>query len=248
MQWPILLRAVGAAVTSLFGPTILAYYARRDTSGLVDYTQRAVKLSGLMIALPVGLICGLSAPVLQVWLGPEFVPLAPLLSLVTAHLCINLSVCPLFSQQAATGRVRLPGIVTCVTGLAFLGTSILMTGHLGLGVYGVALAECIILTAKNAFFTPLYGAYILNQPWWTFFRSMLLTAFLTAAIAAGSWTATAWIDLASWPRLITYGLIVALGVSILAWFVVLNAKDRSILVSQFVMSKTRKGPDATRSG
>ena len=85
-QWSALLRTLVGVVAGLFCPTMLYYYARHDIDGLSRYGRQAVKLVGLMMALPIGLICGLSTPLLQTWLGPKFADLAWLMSLMTMHL------------------------------------------------------------------------------------------------------------------------------------------------------------------
>ena len=165
MIWSTKLRSLAGVVAGVFGPTIISLYGRQDTTGLVAYCRRAVKFVGLVMALPTGLICGFAQPLLGIWLGPSFEPLAPLMMLMSIHLCVNLAVFPLFNIQVATNRVRVPGILTCVMGVGNLGLALLLAGPVGWGMYGVAAAGAVMLTAKNLVFTPIYGAtYRLNQP------------------------------------------------------------------------------------
>ena len=121
-----------------------------------------MKLVGLLMALPIGLICGLSSPLLQTWLGPKFAELSWLMTLMTIHLSVNLAVLPLFSIQTATNAVRTPALVMIVMGMGNLGLAIFLAGPMGWGLYGVAAAGAIALTAKNLVFTPLYAA---SYPW-----------------------------------------------------------------------------------
>lgn len=227
MQWSGFLRNIGAVVSGTFGPPILYLYAGGDISGLALFGRRAVKLMGLAIAFPIGIICGLAKPILLVWLrSEEFVSLAPLMLLLTCHLCINMAVQPLFNIQVATGRVRLPAIVTCVMGIMNLGLAIVLCGPVGLGSIGVALAGCILLTAKNAVFTPIYGAHILKLPWWTFVREIGLTAAVTAVVALVCYAISRGVNVASWPGLIATGTVTGLLYSLAAWFVLLTAQER----------------------
>ena len=53
--------------------------------------------------------------------------------------------------------MRVPAIVTIVMGFGNLGLAILLAGPMGWGLYGVAAAGAIALTAKNLIFTPLYA-------------------------------------------------------------------------------------------
>lgn len=210
LQWSVLLRGIAGTVAVVFAPTLLYYYAQKDISGLTLYSRRAVKFLGLVIALPIGLICGLSEPLLHVWLGKGFVHLAPLMSLMTLHLCINLGVLPLFNIQLATNDVRWPGIVTCAMGLANLGLALILAGPVGWGMYGVAAAGAITLTAKNAIFVPLYGAHIIGRRRSTFYREMFPIILFTIAVAAACVYGSRLIGLASWPRILLFGSSVSL--------------------------------------
>ena len=137
-QWSNLLRSMGTVVVGVFGPTFLYYYARKDIAGLVVYGQRTVRLVGIGLAVPIGLVCGLFQAASQC-VGREGVCLDGWTGGTPYRLlCINLAVSPLFNIQNAMARVRVPAIVTCVMGPMNLGLAILLAGPAGLGIYGVA--------------------------------------------------------------------------------------------------------------
>ena len=58
---------------------------------MIRITKSSVKLLGLAIALPVGLVCGLAPQLLTIWVGEEFAFLAPLMIVLTIHMTINLA-------------------------------------------------------------------------------------------------------------------------------------------------------------
>lgn len=210
--WSSLLRGFAGVVGGVFGPTIFMLFSRDDLDGLVHYARRAVKFVGLVLAIPIGLICGLSKPLLRIWLGEAYVPLAPLLSIMTFHLCVNLAVLPLFNIQVATSRVRLPGIITCVMGVGNLGLAILLAGPAGWGMYGVAAAGALMLTAKNIVFTPIYAARILGLERATFYRELLPVAGATLGLAFLGWAWTTTLEIRSLPGLALAGLVLTLAV------------------------------------
>jgi O-antigen/teichoic acid export membrane protein len=173
LQWVILLRAVATVMSGVLTPTILSCYARKQTETLILVTKSAVKLMGLAIALPIGLICGFAPNLLTVWVGAEYAFLAPLMVLLTVHLAVNLAVFPLFPINVAYNRVRVPGLVTFIMGIGNFGLAIALPLLTGLGYYGIAAAGATVLTLKNAFFTPWYATKILGVGVQTFMRSML---------------------------------------------------------------------------
>jgi len=205
LQWSGLLRAIAGTVAGVFAPTIIALYACNDLPGLVRYSRRAVKFLGLVIVLPIGLICGLSRPLLHAWLGPEFAGLALLLSLMTIHLSVSLATCPLFSIQVATNNVRLPGVLTCVMGVMNLGLALWLAGPVGWGMYGVAAAGAIMLTAKNLVFTPFYAAYILGVGYGTFFRETIPIILATLGLTALGWGVAHFYPVMHWSGLLGAG-------------------------------------------
>lgn len=231
MIWSVMLRSFAGVVAGVFGPTIISLYGRQDTPGLIAYTRRAVKFVGLMIALPIGLICGFAQPLLRIWLGPAFEPLAPLLLLMTIHLSVNLAVLPLFNIQVAANHVRLPGILTLFMGLGNLGLALLLAGPVGWGMYGVAASGAIMLTAKNIIFTPLYGAHILGLDLRAFYREIVPVVGATVVLAGVGWWLSYNLQLHTWLAfgLATLGLA---GVFLLATYrLLLTNEERSQALS-----------------
>ena len=216
LQLPMLVRTLGSTIGAVFSPTVLFYYARQDLDGLMAYLARAVKCLGLTLALPISLTCGFAEPLLRLWLGPGFGSLHPLLFLMTAHLCINVPILPLLGLQLATNRVKVPGVVTMVMGMANLGLALVLAGPMHWNLYGIAAAGAIMLTLKNVFFTPIYGAHVLGKPCGVFFRESALIVGVTVVTILACrgvlwfWPIVGWDQLAGLSLGISalYGLIV----------------------------------------
>ena len=170
--FPTLLRSLVSTISAILDPIVFTLYAQGNLSGLARFCKTNVKFMGLVIALPIGLIGGLAKPLLIVWLGPEYGDLSWLVVVLVSHLCINLTVVPLFPVQVSTNHVRVPGLMTLFAGLANAALAVSLALWSGWGYISIAISGAIVLTAKNGIFTPLYNARILHLPWWTFFRSI----------------------------------------------------------------------------
>ena len=181
LQVPALLRSLAIAVGGIFPPTMYHMYGRGDFEGLVAYLNRGIRFLGMVMALSIGLICGFSEPLLRLWLGPDFAKLAPLLSLMSIHLCINLSMYPLYAVPLAADRVKVPGVVTLAIGAGNLILALLFAGVFGWGLYGLAAAGAIMLTIRHLLFTPLYAAHVLQRPYQTFYKEIVPIVLATAA-------------------------------------------------------------------
>lgn len=228
LQWSILLRSLALTLAGVLAPTIISLYARHEIDELVDYSRRMVKVLGLFMALPVGFICGLSRPLLEVWVGADFVPLAPLLSLMVAPLCINLAYVPLHNISQATNKVRIPGIVQVAAGLINLALAIVLAGPLGWGMCGVAAAGVTVLTFRNVIFTPIYCARIIDRGSGTFMKGLLPISGITALIALVCWLTASCLDLTSWPRLIGFGLALSLAYGAIVWSVAFSGAGKQL--------------------
>lgn len=225
LQLPFLIRSLSVAVAGVFAPTTFQIYARHDIAGLVAYLRRSVKSVGIVMALPIGLTCGFAEPLLRLWLGPEFGGFALLLVVMSAHLCINLAMYPLYPLPLAVNRVKMPGLVTLAVGLGNLGLALFLAGPAGWGLYGIAAAGAITLTVRHLLFTPLYSAYILHQPWTTFYKGVPGFVAATLAIACLC-RATLWLwPISNWLELALAGIGMSLLFLILA-YLLLTPKER----------------------
>ncbi|ACL16189.1 oligosaccharide flippase family protein [Methanosphaerula palustris] len=231
LQWVVLLRAISGVLAGVLTPMFLTYYAKGEIETLIRVSKSAVKLMGLAMALPIGLVCGFAPQLLTVWVGPDLVFLAPLMILLTMHLAVNLAVLPLFSIEVAYNRVRVPGIVTLFGGIGNFTLAISLALFTGWGYYGVAVAGAIVLTLKNTLFTPLYSTRILGVGVHTFTRSML--PGIGAAILLGV-LATVLGTLFSLTALIPLtiaGGSLALGYLLLVWRFGLSSFERGLFGS-----------------
>lgn len=230
LQLPYLIRLLGTTVAAVFSPTVLYYFARNDVDGLMAFLRRTIKCMGFLLALPIGLMCGFSEPLLRLWLGPGFSQFSPLLFLMAAHLCINVAVLPLLGLQLAANRMKTPAVVTIIMGLANLGLALLLAGPVGWGLYGIAAAGAIMLTAKNVFFTPAYAAYVLGKPWASFGRELGLIVAVTAGTILLCRGALWFGPITGWIQLAGISFIISILYLAAAYRFFLNSDERGMVL------------------
>ncbi len=229
LQWSNLLRTIATVAAAVFVPTILYYYANRNIDGLMAYSRRAVKLVGLIVALPIGLVCGLSRPLLTTWLGPEFTDLSWLLVLLTLHMAITLPQAPLYSIFTAANRVRTPAVFTIVLGLGNLALAIFLAGPMGWGLYGVAVAGTGMFLLKNTLFVPVYAAIVLGRKPLSLLKEIMPISAAAAVIVAGGGTCQLVWNIHGWGQLIAAGLGLSAVYAPVAYWFLLNREERNLL-------------------
>jgi membrane protein EpsK len=230
LQLPYLIRLLGTTIAAVFSPTILYYFARNDVDGLMVFLRRTIKCMGFMLALPIGLMCGFSEPLLRLWLGPGFSEFNPLLFLMAAHLCINVAVLPLLGLQLAANRMKTPAVVTIIMGVANLGLALLLAGPIGWGLYGIAAAGAIMLTAKNVFFTPAYAAHVLGRPWLSFGRELGLIVAVTAGTILLCRGALRFGPITGWIQLAGISFVISIVYLAAAYRFFLNSEERGMVL------------------
>lgn len=228
-QWALMLRAMALVVSSVLMPTIMVRFAQEDHGSIVRISSQAVKLIGLALALPIGLIAGLSRPLLTVWLGREYADLSSLMMILTLPALISMATNPLLGIQQAANRVKWPAMATLGSGIVNVGLDLLLAGPVGWGMYGIAWASALVAVARDGFFTLVYAGHVAGRSPRVFVGPLvpaLLGLLLLTGAAHGIANA---VDLASWPRLIVVGTALGVSYTALAYFVGLRGDERAAL-------------------
>lgn len=230
---PTTLRSAAQLISNSLTPPMMDRYAKGDIEGVIRYVCRVSRLMGLLMALPLGLVCGFSVPLLKIWLSPEFVNISIVLVILTAHLCVNLTVMPIFTPQIMLKKVKIPGIITLVMGIINVILAVILgQPKLGFGLIGIALAGAIVLTLKNAIFMPLYGAHILKRNKMLFFPSLYVGVIGFLIIVASISIILRIVEITNIFQLLLAFASVSLGYSVMAWFFIMNREDKDWLLSQ----------------
>ena len=231
-QWPALIRNAGAVISSLIAPMIMIYYAKFEFDKLVRLENIAIRLLSSILAISIVIICLYSPTLLHLWLGKSFIHLAPLLTLMLSHLIINVGTLPLFNIQIAMNKIKTPALITFFSGILNILLAIVFIKYLDLGMYGIALAGALVLTAKNAVFTPLYAAKILNVASFTFIKPYLISIGAAIIVFSIAYPITMNLQPSNWIQLIFYSAILFILALPIIWFS-LPKNDKELLLCTY---------------
>ncbi len=200
MLFPILIDTMASTVATVLSPMILARYAVGDLDGMRAIASRSVRLLGIGLALPIGLLCGFSRPLLVLWLGPGFAQSDVLLVLLVGHFAMLSSIQPLCYVLTAYNKVKPQALLTLAFGAANLVLALLVARWTG-SATGVAAAAAIVWTIKNVGILSSYGAATMGMRWWAFYAPVLCSGLYTLAVGLSSvcvaqlWWPQSWLDL-----------------------------------------------------
>jgi len=158
--------------------------------------------------------------------------LSGLMWLLVAYLIVVLPTLPIYSILVAFNKVKIAGIVTLITGVINFILAFTLPSIGGLGIYGVALAESIVLSIRCITFVPWYIAYVIKAPLATYVRSMIPGVVCFAIIAISGYIITSIIII---PSSITILLGIGLSASLIYFiFIILfiiDADDLNLIIS-----------------
>ncbi|HMK47350.1 MAG TPA: MATE family efflux transporter [Methanocella sp.] len=231
------MRNIASTISGVLVPIVYTYYARNQIEALINMVVSAVKIMGIFMALPIGLLCGFSTQILTIWLPNNITPwsFAPLLMLMAFPLTINLSILPLFSINYAYNKIKVPGIMTLILGAGNFALAVAMPLamihilHLsGIAFYGVALAGAIMISIRNAVFIPWYAGRIMGVNPAVFFRSMTTGVLCTIIVMAISLALgkCPFIHITSFITLIPIGGIIGVVYLLMAWKFAFSSFER----------------------
>ncbi|MBJ6128546.1 lipopolysaccharide biosynthesis protein [Microvirga splendida] len=229
MLFVTLILTMTETLVSVLSPAIMARYAVSDIEGLKRIAIRSVKLLGLGLALPVGLLCGLGRPLLTLWLGPEFADLDLILILLVGHLSVNLAVRPLVYVLTAYNRVKVQALLALGLGVGNLALAVSLAYWGGWGAAGVAAASAIVWTVRNVLLLSSYSASVMGLKWWAFFVpltfGMLGTLGITVVgrLASEFWWPGTWLELGM------LAFTIAASYGVISIIIFLNRDDRTML-------------------
>ncbi|MBE0598710.1 MAG: polysaccharide biosynthesis protein [Desulfuromonadales bacterium] len=244
LQLVMLMRVLAPAVSGVFAPVAIEYIARDELGKLAGHTQTAIKFMGLLLALPAGLLCGLAAPFLTLWLGPSFAELAPLLWLLLLPQVLFLAVNPLYNINRGMNKVRTPALVTVAGGVLNIILALFFIGILDLGLFGMALASVLSFALRSVCFLPLYTANCLGLSGTHFFRSMPISLIAVSFVAIATFWLQQFYPIINFAQMFlvssAVGLLFGGGVYVLA----LNRGERELVLSLLGVKKKIVGVGA----
>lgn len=239
LQLPSVIRTFSGTIVSIFVPVVVALYAAGDMEEMKKYVNNAVKYTGIVLSLPIGILCGLGGTLLSLWINPDFEKYQLVLAVLSVHLSINLSVQAVTSIETAMAKVKIPAFMTLIMGAVNFGLACLFAGPMNMGVLGIALAGGIVLTCKNFIFSPIYVAYITNSKWYTYFPGVIKPFCTTACVSIFCYFVQQTIHISNLVAFVGVCCVIGIIYLIVVWTFMIERNEKQKIV-EYIRKKVNK--------
>lgn len=227
-----LLWGITGLITSVLSPMYYTYFARGLFGSMHNLSVISVKYVGLVMALPIALICIFSPQLFTIWVGASFAHLSSLLWILLVPLTIIVAFRPLILSYAAYNKVRVPAIVTIIAGILNLILAVILTYFYGFGEYGIAFAFIFALLLRNVVFVPWYAARVQGVPPAVFFKPVIPSVLAFAVLIFIGLSVGSIVTI---PASLLYILLISGGISVI-YFIIVTRVILTIMERELIRS------------
>lgn len=180
-----ILKSMSSIVGTAIAPYINKLHAKNAEVELLESNVLFIKLTGVILSIPIGMLCVYSEFIIGRWVGYEFTYVSQYIPFIVIPSLINLSITPLFSTQLALNKVKFSAVLNVVFGITSIVICIILTKKYDMGIYGILIGTQGCLLFKNLIIIPTYTAIILNKNI-LYFTRPLVTSSLSFVISYAS--------------------------------------------------------------
>ena len=194
-----ILSFITVAIVNVFLPRMFKLYAvKGEKNGLIKYTRESLKVLSILLGIVTGGLIVYGAQFMSLWISEEYLEYKWLLSISVCYLALSYSAEMINQLLITINKTKVPAIVSAIAGIANIILAIFFDEMFKAGIYGIALAQLIVLCFRSGIWMPIYAAKCVKQKWHIFmvkqmacFKSISMTVivgyFINCAIQVDSW-------------------------------------------------------------
>lgn len=173
------------AINNSFAPDLTKEWAREGTSNLLAKLRQNMKISTLIMSVPVVTFCVFSVDFYRLWM-PTLDPV--MLAKLTFLACFSMIPWAgpqiLYNVLTTTNKLSANAVTFLMTGFLNFGIVALLLNVTDLGVYAIAGVSSALSLLRNLVFTAPYTAKILNLKWYVLYYDVGFSILCSAVNAA----------------------------------------------------------------
>lgn len=237
---PSILVTYSESIRGVFGPELTINYAKDDKEQIMRVIQRAMKVSAIVVTIPVAGVVVMSDAFYSLWVPSQDAKLLQVLTILAVlSYLLNSGVIVLYNVFVTVNKVRYNSIAMMITG----GLSVIVTFTLikftDLDLYAVAGVSSIAMICRDMFFSVPVTSRLLGYRWCQFYPQVGMSLLCSGLIIMVGLSLRLFMPVNTWGSFFVTCCIIGVIGLILNIMIVLNKEER-LLLRDIVRKKIKK--------
>lgn len=233
---PNYMQQLSASVRNAFTPEMTINYAKKNKDELLKGINRAMKLTSIIMTIPIAIIVVLGKSFFLLWVPTQDASLLQVLSVLgILGYMFTSGTQVLYNVFPTVNKVKQNSIAMIITGIISVLLTILLIKTTNYGIYAVAGVSTLCNLIRNMTFTIPVTAKYLGFKWNIFYKQIFQTILSSIILIVVGYLLTAKIIINSWIMFIVAAIIIGMAGLVINILIILDKEER-----KFLFGKVRK--------
>ncbi len=224
---------LASSLTSAFTPELTINYANEDKKKIINGINRSIKLSSVIITVPIGVFIVLGKDFFRLWVPSQNASLLHLLSILASFKFVFTGgIQILYNVFTVTNKVKENAISQIITGICSIVLTLILVQFTDYGIYAVAGISSLCAVVKNLVFVIPACSKYLKVKSSVFYKQVIISLMSSLLIVAFGFCINSLFRIDSWMKLIINALVIASGGLIINVFLTLDKEERKYLLDK----------------
>ena len=170
-QLQSILSLITVTIVNVFLPEMYHKYAKREIDQLVLYTKNRIRVISIVLGFFSGGLIIFGNEFLQIWLSKEYNNWETLIIISVVYLPLTYSAEMINQLLITINKTKQIALISIFAGIINVCLAVVMVKYTTLGIYGVAIAQMLVLLFRSWIIMSIYSARMLNAKWYVFCKA-----------------------------------------------------------------------------
>lgn len=230
---PNYMQQLSSSIRSAFAPELTINYAKEDTVAIYSDINRAMKLTSIVMTIPIACVVVLGDRFFSLWVPSQDAQLLQILSILSIlGYMFTSGTQILYNVFDTVNKVKQNSIAMITSGIISALVTFILVKFTDYGIFAVAGVSTFVNLARNMIFTVPMAAKYLGFKWYRFFPQVATTVISSLVLVGIGFFIKPVLPQGSWIMLILAATVLAiLGLAINIG-IVLNKSERKFLLDK----------------
>lgn len=230
---PNYMQQLSAAFRNAFTPEMTINYAQNNKEELLKGMHRAMKLTSIVMTIPIAIIIVLGKDFFSLWVPTQDASLLQVLSILSIlGYMFTSGTQILYNVFPTVNKVKQNSIAMIITGIFSVSITILLIKTTNLGIYAVAGVSTFCNLVRNMTFTIIAASKYMGFKCGVFYKQVFETIISSIIIIVVGYLVTFKFMINSWFMFIIAAIMISIAGLIINVFIILNKDERKFLISK----------------